>query len=230
MRAARPGRAVRRSACARRRRRGGSRRPRSSSNSSSDWNERRMPARARRAGLHDRPVIADAVEAATRPSLGLVKPVTRVDERGLAGAVRADEPDHLARLDAEAHAVDRDDGAEPHGEVLDLERGRAHRRSAAASTSCSRRRRAPESKAQLADAPLVVEHDARDAVRVQDHDEDQRDAAEGDEPRAEIDPVERDRSRGRLRPSRFPPNTAPSTQPTPPATALPTVLIDWNGA
>ena len=27
-----------------------------------------------------------------------------------------------------------------------------------------------------------------------------------------------------------PPNTAPSTQPTPPATALPTVLIDWNGS
>ena len=30
--------------------------------------------------------------------------------------------------------------------------------------------------------------------------------------------------------ARFPPNTAPSTQPTPPATALPTVLIDWNGS
>ena len=30
--------------------------------------------------------------------------------------------------------------------------------------------------------------------------------------------------------ARFPPKTAPSTHPTPPATALPTVLIDWNGS
>ena len=40
-----------------------------------------------------------------------------VEDRRLARAVRADEPDDLAGFDREAHAVDRDDTAELHDEV-----------------------------------------------------------------------------------------------------------------
>ena len=39
-----------------------------------------------------------------------------------------------------------------------------------------------------------MQHDARDAIRVQDHDDDERDATDRDQPRTEIDPVERNRT------------------------------------
>ena len=83
--------------------------------------------------------------------------------------------------------------------------------STAASTSVLGARLAPEPNAQLADATLVVEHDAGDAVRVQDHDEDQRDAAERHEPRARGRSSRAGSFRRRLRPStRRRPNRAPS--------------------
>ena len=49
-----------------------------------------------------------------------------VEHGGLAGAVRPDQRGDLAALRREAQGVHRDQAAEPHGEVLDLEDGRAH--------------------------------------------------------------------------------------------------------
>ena len=111
----------------------------------------------------------------------------------LPGAVRSDQAHHFPGGHPEAHAVDRDDGAESDRQVLDLER-RGRHRGGCDIDEVFAGSGAPEPQAQLADAPLVVEHDARDAVRVQDHDEDERDAADRDEPRTEVDPVERDRA------------------------------------
>ena len=55
-----------------------------------------------------------------------VEPAHAVEERGLPGAVRSDEPHDLARLDVEGHAVEGDDAAESHRDVLHAEDG--HRR------------------------------------------------------------------------------------------------------
>ena len=53
--------------------------------------------------------------------VGLVEPRDHVEERRLAGAVRADQPDDLALLDVERDVVDRDDAAEAAGDVADGE-------------------------------------------------------------------------------------------------------------
>ena len=51
----------------------------------------------------------------------------RVEQRRLAGAVRADEADHLAGLGVEVDGVDRDDAAEANGEAR-ASRARCRRR------------------------------------------------------------------------------------------------------
>ena len=95
-----------------------------SSKSSSDWNERRTPARARRAGLQDRPAIGVPLRS-TRPALGFVKPVRASTIVVFPAPFGPISPTTSRGVDAEAHIVDRDDGAEPDREVLDLEgRGR----------------------------------------------------------------------------------------------------------
>ena len=189
--------------------------------------ERTPHARARtRAGLHDRPVIGVPLRR-IRPAVGLVKPVrasTIVVFPAPFGPIRpTTSPGATWKLTPSTATT------APKRTV------RSSISSVAGVTSLGcdvdellARRGAPPPETQLADAALVVEHHARDAVRVEDHDEDERDATDGDDPRTEIDPVEWDRSQSSG--ARFPPNTAPSTQPTPPATALPTVLIDWNGS
>ena len=75
-----------------------------SSNSSSDWNERPMPEpRApRRRQLAD--VLAVEHQLRARGHFG--EAGDRVDQRGLAGAVRADQPEHLARADGQRRVVD----------------------------------------------------------------------------------------------------------------------------
>ena len=55
----------------------------------------------------------------------LVQPRDQVEERRLAGAVRADQADDLALADVERDVVDRDDPAEPPRHVLDREQGHA---------------------------------------------------------------------------------------------------------
>jgi hypothetical protein len=52
-----------------------------------------------------------------------VEPGDDVEGGGLAGAVRADQTDDLARLGVEGDAVERDDPAEMLGHILDLEEG-----------------------------------------------------------------------------------------------------------
>ena len=47
-------------------------------------------------------------------------------QRRLAGSVVADEPDDLAGVDLEVHAVERLDGAEALADVLEGEQGRGH--------------------------------------------------------------------------------------------------------
>ena len=80
-----------------------------------------MPARARRSTDH----LSIAVPSnATDPLDRRGEAGDDVEDRRLARAVRADEPDDLAGLDREAHAVDRDDAAELHDEVGHGERRR----------------------------------------------------------------------------------------------------------
>ena len=58
--------------------------------------------------LGDLEPILDRVEAEhlDRPAVGLPQTLDRLDRGGLAGAVRTDDPEGLARLDAEGDAVD----------------------------------------------------------------------------------------------------------------------------
>ncbi len=51
-------------------------------------------------------------------ALARVEPRDAVEERGLAGAVRADQADDAALRDDEGHAIEGHDAAETHGDVL----------------------------------------------------------------------------------------------------------------
>jgi hypothetical protein len=52
---------------------------------------------------------------------GRVDAADQVEHRGLAGAVGADQGEHLAGLHVKAHVVDRQHAAEAHAEVLGRE-------------------------------------------------------------------------------------------------------------
>ena len=58
----------------------------------------------------ERGVLADRVvaEHADPPGVGAQQPAEQADRRRLAGAVRADQPEHLAAPDVERHVVDGD--------------------------------------------------------------------------------------------------------------------------
>ena len=56
-----------------------------------------------------------------RPRVGRTRPEHALNVVVLPGAVRADEPGDAAERRREAQVVDRDEAAEPHGEVDDLE-------------------------------------------------------------------------------------------------------------
>src|SRR5581483_4837522 len=75
------------------------------------------------------PVDALALEA-DLPLVGPVHPGDAVEQRGLAGAVGADEPVDAARLERERHVVHRRDSAEALHHPVDLE-DRGHWRSSA---------------------------------------------------------------------------------------------------
>ena len=49
------------------------------------------------------------------------EPAQHAEGRGLAGAVRAEEPENLAAMDPEIDAIDRGEGAEPAHEVADFD-------------------------------------------------------------------------------------------------------------
>jgi hypothetical protein len=52
----------------------------------------------------------------------------RVEERGLARAVRADDRAHLPGIDTQEDAGDRGEAAIPHGDVVELEEGHRYSR------------------------------------------------------------------------------------------------------
>jgi len=54
----------------------------------------------------------------------LIQPREAVEERGLAGAVGADQAEDLALEHVEGHAVERDDSAEHDADVANREQGR----------------------------------------------------------------------------------------------------------
>src|SRR5580704_13642791 len=83
---------------------------------------------ARDAAARDlvRPHSGDVFALEQEPALGrVIDPAYKVEDRRLAGTVRADQGKDLARLDREADAIDGADAAETHGEPLRLEQ--AHR-------------------------------------------------------------------------------------------------------
>jgi hypothetical protein len=55
-------------------------------------------------------------------------PGDRVEERRLAGAVRADDREHLARVEAQGDAGDGGEPAVPHRDVVQLEEGHGYSR------------------------------------------------------------------------------------------------------
>ena len=59
------------------------------------WKVRASPAWARRRACH---VVTSSSPSTIRPRGGQVEPGDQVDQRGLPGAVRADQPDHLVAL------------------------------------------------------------------------------------------------------------------------------------
>ena len=121
--------------------------------------------------------------------VGPVEPRDHVEERRLAGAVRADQADDLPLLDVERDVVDRDDAAEAARDVAD-------RRAAPSSLSLQRRRighRQPAGEA-LADVDRGSAVDLRASLRAAGR-----------------------RSRARTRPRRWPPRPrAPPGRPAQP--------------
>src|SRR2546426_286165 len=76
------------------------------------------PERGDVGGREMRPVLAGERDPAL---VGMVETADRVEQRRLAGAVRADDGHDLSARDTEAHLIDRDEGAEPHAHAVDLE-------------------------------------------------------------------------------------------------------------
>ncbi len=70
-------------------------------------------------GLHARDVTT--IETDGAPGW-LVDTTDQVEDGGLAGAVGADNGEHLALFDRKRHAVHRFDATEVNGEILDFEK------------------------------------------------------------------------------------------------------------
>ena len=90
-------------------------------------------------------------------AVGAQRPREQVEHRGLAGAVRPDQPEDLAGLDLEADIVDGDETAKSPLRAADLEKQRAGRRLLAAR---QRRRRLRTGLRELRQKPGKERHDA----------------------------------------------------------------------
>ena len=162
-----------------------------SSKSSSDWNDRRRPRLDRRAA--DQPSMRSS-SSAHRAAGRAHEAGHRVDDRGLARTVRADQADDLAGAHLEAHAIDGDHRAEAHGEVLHLQ-GQGRHRFRVDRLERHALDRLRDEVEPLEQAPLarrhVVRHDVGDAVLVEDEDGEQDHATDELVPvaLAEVDPV-----------------------------------------
>ena len=95
-----------------------SRAPISAGKSARFWNVRPIPARATRCGA-----IVEQVPAVEpdRAALGRVHPAHAVEQRCLAGAVRADQRADLPGLDGEAEVVERTNAAELQYDAIDFQ-------------------------------------------------------------------------------------------------------------
>ena len=82
----------------------------------------RPPDAERRDAMGRQPEDRAAVEADVA-SVGRVEAAQAVEERRLAGAVRADEADDGAALDVEAEPVEGDDAAEVNREIAHAQQG-----------------------------------------------------------------------------------------------------------
>ena len=87
------------------------------------WNERASPSRAAPIGRQPGDVPAGEMNGA---GIRLQLPGQLADQRGLAGAVGADDGVQFARRDVERQIVGRDDAAEPPDQVFDAEQGLSH--------------------------------------------------------------------------------------------------------
>src|SRR5262249_49355900 len=76
----------------------------------------------------DAPALEQNVALARR-----IEAAEAVEERGLAGAVRADQAEELATTDRERHAIERHDAAEAHADVAHRDERRGGRRHGARS-------------------------------------------------------------------------------------------------
>ena len=76
-----------------------------------------------------------------RPGVELVHAADRLDQGRLAGAVVAEQGEHLAGVDVERHAVERDDRVEPLAGIPHLQDRGRRRASRRRSTACRLRNR-----------------------------------------------------------------------------------------
>ena len=116
-------------------------------NSARFWKVRPMPSSAMRWAGRSR---IERPSNRMSPAARRVEARQAIEQRGLAGAVRADEAEDLPRLEIEGHAVERHDAAEAHGDVANRQKRRSrrgnslgrrlHQRSPAACAGCPDRR------------------------------------------------------------------------------------------
>ena len=91
-----------------------------SSRKSSPFARRRVPAARVASTASTSSVRHDAVAGERQAPFGrLVEAGDAVEDRRLAGAVRADQRGDVAAPDGEGEGVDGDEAAEPHGEIFD---------------------------------------------------------------------------------------------------------------
>ena len=148
-----------------------------SSNSSSDWNDRRRPSRARFVAFS--PSI-DRPSSEIEPPLTGTKPVTASMSVVLPAPFGPIRPTTSPGLHLQRHVVDGDHGAEPHRQPADRQRRARHRLDLG-----GRERRpllVPRGQADLLAERPSVGHDVRDAVLVQDQDDEHQDATRGSAP------------------------------------------------
>jgi hypothetical protein len=82
------------------------------------WKVRAMPSEAIACGGWSVSLRAPAGRGSDLAGGGGVDAADQVEHRGLAGAVGADQREHLAAPHVEAHVVDRQHAAEAHAEVF----------------------------------------------------------------------------------------------------------------
>ena len=105
------------------------------------------------------------------PSVGVVDAGQQVEDRGLAGAVRADEAVRARRRGTvHRERLDRRQAAEPHRDVARLE----ERRSGSAIVASGRRRPPPAGATAPASSASVNSRRAEQALRPEDHQQDQQ--------------------------------------------------------